>query len=215
MKFITLISLFSLTLFVQCKKHSNRWLTGEFYIVDAESKEPVSANFKLRYYEGSLWGSEEKLVELGGTGDEDFFELERSVNRKDNDFKLEIYAGPFYGGFNWPRPDLTRNISKNRHNEMTIEMDRSYVMNLIFNNTSCYDETDSLWLVRPGSTIEDAYFFATGCVNEYQPPNDVFYTDDLDTATFISISKKNGTYDTLYHHYVMEHFTLHEFELNY
>lgn len=214
MKLIPLTFLLSLVLFVQCKKYSNHWLTGEVELVDIESKEKLHANYKLRYYEGYLLGSEEKHIDFGTTGEDGIFKFEKHVNRKDSGFELEVFAGPFYGGFNWPNPDIVRSISSGKHNKITIEIPRSYVMSLTFNNTSCYDETDSLWLVWPGAELENAYFSMEGCVSGYQPEI-IYYSAMLDTATYISISKKNGVYDTLFHHYDMEHWVINQFELNY
>lgn len=214
MKTITIISIICVVLFAQCKKHSSRWLTAEIHIIDAESGEPVKGRFNLRYYEGFLFGSEERFVELGSSDDNGLFEIERSINRKDSNFKLELFAGVFYEGFKWPLPSVTKELSQGSHNKITFELDRAYALNLNFNNTFCYDETDSLWLVRPGGTLENPHLFSTGCFCEYEPET-VFHHSDQDTATFISITKKNGVYDTLYHHYTMEFKTINEFDLNY
>lgn len=200
---------FSLT---SCKKHSNKWLTGEIQIVDKVTKEPVRANLELNYYIGYLLGSEETTIPLGTTDENGFFELEKRINRKDKHFTIQVYAYGYYGSYDSFYPHASREISQSSHNKVTIEVAPLYLMKVSLNNVSCHDETDTVWINRY-STPEQSRVY-TGCIND-SIPSDVFYWGNNENVTFRSISKKNGVYDTIIHNYIMEQGENNEFELNY
>ena len=195
-----------------CKKHSSRWLTGEFQIVDKVTKEPVRAYLELNYYVGYLLGSEETTVSLGTTDENGCFELERKINRKDSHFILQVHAYGYYGFYDSFLPDASREISKGGHNEVTIEVPPLYLLKISLNNVSCHDETDTVWINRT-TTPEHSQVY-TGCLND-SIPGDVFYWGNTENVSFRSISKKNGIYDTIIHTYTMIQGDENEFELNY
>ncbi len=191
--FIIAISLVT----ISCSKHkSPKWITGEFNIIDSETKEPVEANLKLSYYEGSIMGSWETTEDIGATDENGYFKLQQKVNKRDQQFKLEVYAKGWYGTFGYILPAAVKELSERGKNIYTIEVTPIYAYELILNNTSCYDETDSVWISRieyPGTG--PVY---TGCLDNFST-GEITRSTSTPNSSLRTISKKNGIYDTIIH----------------
>lgn len=210
-KYIVYIFLIGNLALISCKKKSSKWLTGEIHVVDADSKEPVKANFELEYYAGTNLGSYKEYETLGQSDENGFFEFEKEIHRKDQEFILKVKAFGYYGYYPG-YPTKTVELSKYSHNELTIEVAPLYVMNLSFTNLSCFDDTDTVWVNRIANPEYPQVY--TGCLNAYKP-SDIYYWSNDDTITYRSISKRDGVYDTLFHSYTMLKGVNNDFVLNY
>lgn len=207
-----LILMFSLIAISCSKDKSNRWITGKFNIVDSKTKNPVQADFKLRYYEGSILGSWETVEDIGSTDENGYFEFQQKINKRDQQFKLEVFAKGWYGTYDYFGPDATRELSKRSANILNIEVSPIYAYKLTFNNIGCYDETDSLWVSQTFPPYSEQVF--TGCLDNYTS-GDVYNSGSSATITMMTVSKKNGIYDTILHPLSLTEGIENEFVFNY
>ncbi|NOQ72272.1 MAG: hypothetical protein GQ574_09740 [Crocinitomix sp.] len=207
-----LIIVFSLIAISCSKAKSPKWITGEFNIIDSETKEPVEADLKLRYYEGSLLGSWETVEEIGSTDENGYFELKQKVNRRDQQFKLEVFAKGWYGYYGHYGPAAIKEISEYGKNEYTIEVAPIYAYKLTFNNISCYDGTDSVWVTR--ADFPDLPRVYTGCLLDYSA-GDGYASVNTSSTSLTTVSKKNGIYETIVHPLTLTQGVDNEFVINY
>ncbi|MFT5821786.1 MAG: hypothetical protein ACI8ZM_003042 [Crocinitomix sp.] len=193
---LILICVLSLTLSSCSKEKSNKWVVIDLNVVSEFTGEPIEADLKLEYYYQTMDGASATPIDrtgniVLGTTIGGYYYVEEDVS--DISHNLYLIVTPSDRDF---YPDDLENffylkkvrVYRFNKNVLTVEIGQSrYPFKINLKNTSCYDETDTVWVTNKFDQPIGTY---TGCWDGYLS-EDVVYQHGNEIA-FKLRSKKNG-----------------------
>ena len=200
----------TLIILLGCGKANNaKWLVAEIEVRDELTDELIDADLELHYqYKGQ---NEWQVEEIGSTTDGTFY-LEKKFSNKVNKARVFAYGTDAYhseGTFQkWNDNGVQYDfIDPKSKSEIVIYLDPIYRMELTFENTGCFDNTDTLRLyVQDPDTNNHAFLdnftdTLVGCY--YGSPAGVPSWSTKPYVGYVGYLKRNGvntevlTYPTL------------------
>jgi hypothetical protein len=195
-KVLFLIIVLSLSLVSCSKERSNKWVVIDLNVVSQYTGEPIEAGLSLEYYYQTMDGASATpidrtgVIPLGKTTD-GYYYTEQDVS--DISEHLYLIIMPTDQDF-YPQDEeqfLYRKkvlVYRFQKNELTVEVGQSrYPYRINLKNTSCYDETDTVWVMHDSDHPIGTY---AGCWDDFLS-EDFTYSAGNERAFQIR-SKKNG-----------------------
>lgn len=227
MKYLFYTLLASIFIFTSCSKEkSKKWVILDLNVISTKTGLPVESTVWVEYYYQAQTGASAtpqehtETISLGTTVDGKLY-TEVDVSETPEKLYIKVYPNDseIYPDYPLLKPIWSQELNRTETNTITAEITPNYYRYKPYlHNTSCYNETDTLWLY---ANHEDNFEnitpqIFTGCTDGYVDETMFRNTYMKGGETYFKLrTKKNGVVNSTTIMKTLEHEIINDFTLEY